>query len=112
MQVVKSVGVLSCAKIMGAIYAALGLLFLPFFLIAGVASMASGEKESAFAAIGFVTLAILAPVFYGILGLVAGALGAWLYNVFAGWLGGVQIELQPISPAIINPAGVAGPMQA
>jgi hypothetical protein len=41
MKTIKSVGVLSVAKIMGAVYAVLGLLFAPMFLLIGaVGSMA------------------------------------------------------------------------
>ena len=34
------------------------------------------------------------PIFYGVMGLLAGALGAVLYNVFAGMVGGVAIDVE------------------
>jgi cobalamin biosynthesis protein CobD/CbiB len=39
-------------------------------------------------------MGIFAPVFYGILGAIIGAIAAALYNVFAGWLGGVEMEFE------------------
>jgi hypothetical protein len=38
-------------------------------------------------------------VFYAILGVVFGALTAALYNVVAGMLGGVEIDLLSVSPS-------------
>ena len=40
-------------------------------------------------------LAMLAPVFYGVIGFIAGALTAWAYNFAAGQIGGVRLELRP-----------------
>jgi hypothetical protein len=37
---------------------------------------------------------VFLPIFYGVLGLIAGALGAVLYNVFAGLVGGIEIDVQ------------------
>ena len=35
---------------------------------------------------------ILAPVIYGAMGFVFGAIGAWIYNLVAKWLGGIEIQ--------------------
>jgi hypothetical protein len=101
MHTIKSVGVISLAKIMGAIYAALGLLFLPIFLVAGIAGSMTGGKFGAFGAVGALFLAILFPILYGALGFVAGAIGALLYNLFANWVGGIELQLQ--GPAMVQP---------
>ena len=94
MYIMRSVGVLSCAKIMGAIYGCLGLLFIPFLLLGGFISMLSGKGSDAIPAIATIVLCILAPAFYGALGFAMGAFSAWIYNIFANWLGGLRIELQ------------------
>jgi hypothetical protein len=41
-------------------------------------------------------LGIVAPFLYGAMGFVFGALGAWIYNLTAKWLGGIEIQLEPI----------------
>ncbi len=51
MHVVKSVGVMSVAKIMGLIYGCLGLIFVPFFLIVGLVGSMAGQQKSPFAGI-------------------------------------------------------------
>jgi hypothetical protein len=42
---------------------------------------------------GLVTL-VLAPVLYGVLGAMVNALMAWVYNLVAGRLGGIEIDLE------------------
>jgi hypothetical protein len=37
---------------------------------------------------------ILLPLFYGLMGFLMGMLTAALYNLIAGWLGGVELEVQ------------------
>ena len=97
---IKSVGVLSCAKMLGVLYGCMGLLFIPFALIAGLAGMAtqqaSGSNGAAGAISGAVLMVfgILAPFLYGAMGFVFGAIGAWIYNLIAKRLGGIVIQLE------------------
>jgi len=37
---------------------------------------------------------IILPIMYGIFGFIGGAIGAWIYNLVAGWIGGIEIELE------------------
>lgn len=99
MQRIKSVGVLSCAKILGILYGCMGLLCIPFLLLAGLASMAAHQANSAIGGVAMLAFGILAPVIYGAMGFVFGALGAWIYNLIANWLGGIEIQLEPL-PAV------------
>lgn len=94
MVTLRSVGVLSCAKIMGAVYGCLGLSFLPFLLIGGVAGLMIGKGSERMSGIALLALAILAPIFYGAMGFVMGAFTAWIYNIFAKWIGGVQLDFR------------------
>jgi hypothetical protein len=101
MQTIKSVGVLSVAKIMGFIYGTMALIFVPFVLLFGLlgamGAMASTEHSNPFAAlgvIGVVLIALFIPIVYGVMGFIAGAIGALIYNLMAKWVGGIQIESQ------------------
>ncbi len=109
MHIVKSVGVLSIAKIMGLIYACLGLIFAPLFLFFGLLGAIAGQGRSPFAGIFGIVLAILMPVMYGIIGFIAGAIGGLLYNLFAKLVGGFELELElrpaaPLAPYPIVPS--------
>jgi hypothetical protein len=108
MQTIRSVGVLSVAKIMGAIYFVLGLLFVPFFLFVGAMTSMAGAHNSPFAALGAISgiaMAVIVPIFYGVMGFVFGAIGALLYNLFAAWVGGIRINLQSTQTASAVSAG-------
>jgi hypothetical protein len=98
MHVIKSVKVLSVARIMGALYGALGLLFLPFILLMGLASslMPNQHGQNAFGLFFSLFFGVLAPVIYGVMGFLVGALGAFLYNLFAKWIGGIEVQVQPV----------------
>jgi len=93
--VIRRVGVLSLARLYAAIAAAVGLLAGVLVAAAGSLGSAlssSGEDLLPFA--GFGVLAIVAlPVLYGVLGFVGGAIGGALYNLFAGIVGGLEIDV-------------------
>ena len=103
MHIVKSVGVLSFAKIMGLIYGCLGLIFIPFFLLLGIAGSFAGDEKNPFAGAVGIALAVFAPILYGLMGFVIGAIGALLYNLFARLVGGFGLELT------LQPSGTVAP---
>jgi len=37
---------------------------------------------------------VFLPIFYGVMGIVMGALTAVLYNLFAGLVGGIELDIQ------------------
>ncbi len=94
MHIIKSVGVLSVAKIMGVIYGCLGLIFVPFFLLMGLVGTMAGKQQSPFAGMFGLVFAFLAPILYGVLGFIGGAIGAALYNLFAKWIGGIEVQVE------------------
>jgi hypothetical protein len=108
---VKSVGVMSFAKIMGMVYGCMGLLFVPFFLIVGLAGSFAGGNRVAFPFAGAVgvVFALLAPLLYGAMGFVFGAIGALLYNLIANWVGGFEIELTPQPAGLVAPYPIVPP---
>jgi membrane associated rhomboid family serine protease len=117
MHIVKSVGVMSVAKIFGMIYGCMGLIFVPFFLIIAVigsfAGSLTGQANNPFAGIFGVVFAIFMPLLYGAFGFIGGAIGALLYNLFAKWVGGFELELEAkptvlTAPYPIVPAATSG----
>lgn len=94
--VIKKIGPLSLAKISGTLYAILGLVFGALFsLIALTGGVTSGSSEAfGFEALMGAGAVILFPIFYGAIGFVAAFVSAWLYNLLAGVVGGIELELQ------------------
>lgn len=94
--VVKRFGVLSVAKVYGALTAAMGLLLGLGVAAASALGMglSEGDEPAIIAAMLGVGAIIFLPLFYGVLGALMGGLSAALYNLFAGMVGGVKIEVE------------------
>ena len=94
--VIKRIGPVSCAKITGTLYAILGLVIGGVFslvaLAGGFASNTSGA--AGVGAIVGVGAVVIFPILYGGIGFVATLIGAWLYNVLAGMVGGIELDVQ------------------
>ena len=96
MMIIRRVGPLSFAKLSGTLYALLGLLVGGVFsMIAMAGGFASDELAGrGIAAVLGVGAIIVFPIFYGVMGFVATLIGAWLYNLVAGIVGGVELDVQ------------------
>lgn len=94
--IVKRVGVMSLAKVMAVIYAGIGLIAgICVALLSLVAGGALGQHGASGLGMGFgFGSIILFPILYGVLGFVGGIISAWLYNLVAGSIGGVELDLQ------------------
>lgn len=98
---VRHLGVAQLAKTMGVLDALLGLVFaVCFFLIGSVVPTSGLGKTFPMGGIGVV---VLIPLLYGFFGYIIGALIAWLYNVVAGWTGGVEFDLQSMESESTGP---------
>ena len=94
--IIKRLGPVSCAKIAGTLYAIVGLV------VGGIISLVAlaggfGSDTSAPPGIGAIIgigSVVMFPIFYGSLAFVAALIGAWLYNVLAKTVGGIQLEVQ------------------
>ena len=100
--VIRHVGVWSVARLYGALSAAMGVLIGACFALIGLAGGAAGMTAAdaspgsgAFAMMFGVGAIIFLPIFYGLLGLIGGAIAAALYNLFAGMFGGIHLEVEP-----------------
>ncbi|HKZ45086.1 MAG TPA: hypothetical protein VJ343_00075 [archaeon] len=96
MQELKSVDMMSYAKISGAIGAIGGfVLGVIVALFAGVGVGLMYEMPGAGLVGGAVGIAaiIIFPIMYAVIGFVSAAVGALLYNFVASKIGGVKIEL-------------------
>lgn len=92
--VIKRVRPLSAAKITGTLYAILGLLFGACFslvALAGGLAADDGPARLVGAAFGIGSI-VFFPLIYGVMGFLMTLLMAWLYNVVAGMVGGIEIE--------------------
>jgi hypothetical protein len=84
-QRIRRFGVGQTAKVLGVLYALLGLVFAPFLVIAALFA-----PDTAGFGIGF---AIAIPIVYGVVGFIFTAIGCLIYNLVAGWVGGIEIDV-------------------
>lgn len=93
---IRRFGVLQTSLFVGALYAILtAVIFIPIALIVlAVGAATSGGEELLGGAVGMVVLAVLAPIFYGLTGFIFTAIGCLVYNSLAGWIGGIEVELE------------------
>ena len=84
-QQIRRFGIGQTAKVIGVLYALMGLVFVPIFLISAMFA----PKETGLGT-GF---AFALPILYGVCGFIFTAIGCAIYNVVAGWVGGVEVEL-------------------
>ena len=95
MKKIKKIRPLSFGKILGMVYAIMGLIFgglVTIVAIFGNTFFASegGNIGTVVFGIGAV---IFMPIFYGTLGFVFGIISAGIFNIAAKWAGGLEIEI-------------------
>lgn len=102
-RILKKIGPLSLAKIYGVMMFVMALLIaIPYglFIIiwSVVGGTAAGGNEGLMlgggGAVMGILVMILMPIIYGLMGFVGGALTAFLYNIFAKFVGGVEVEVE------------------
>ena len=97
--VIRRVGVASAARIAGALYAVIGLIAGCIVAMVSLvsANIMAGASQSDLppwiAPMFGVGAIVIAPIFYGVMGLVVGALTAAIYNLVAGMAGGLEVDV-------------------
>ena len=85
----------STALTVAILYFVLAVLIVPIVYLAS--RNAPGEALPGFTF-------VLGPFLYAVFGYVFAAIGCWLYNIVAGWAGGIALTLEP-DGAGADPAG-------
>jgi hypothetical protein len=100
---IKRVGPLSCAKIAGLIYGAAGLVVGGVVFMFAILRLAFSDAHADLTASALSRVARTAislgaivafPILYGAIAFVFALIGAWLYNLVAAAVGGVEIEVE------------------
>ncbi len=96
----KRIAPLQAGKMLAVIYGCLGLIFLPFFVLAGMlgafAQHAQSEQAAPAALLGgvFIGMALVFPIMYAAMGFLLGVIGSAVYNLVARWIGGLEFEVE------------------
>ena len=98
MTVLRRINPISAFKVGLIINGFLGLILGALCTAASIAGVALARQAhislfgTSGAYVGFFAV-ILCPIFYGLVGGVGAAIGAAIYNVASGWIGGLEIEI-------------------
>jgi hypothetical protein len=94
--IINRIGPLSFAKLSAVLYAMMGLVVGGIFsLVAFVGGFASDtEGPTAFGGMISAAAIVVFPFLYGAMGFVVTLVGAWLYNLAAGIVGGVEVDIR------------------
>lgn len=97
--VIRQIRLGSAVKLFGAFYAMIGLLIGACFSLLAIAGLSlpssSGDAAPGWLGAAFGLLAIVvAPIFYGVIGVISGVVTAALYNLTAGIVGGLEVDVQ------------------
>jgi len=106
---IRKLGILSVAKIYAVMLLVMSLLisipyglFIIIFALIGGAGAGAQDGLAGLAVggggviIGLVVMIGL-PIMYSIMGFIGGALTALVYNIFAGMVGGIEIEVENVA---------------
>ena len=95
--VIRRIGPLSFAKITGVLYGLMGLIFgaiISLVSLVGGAFAPPGSDAGPMGMLFGAAAVVVLPIFYGVLGFVMSLIAAALYNLAAGWVGGIEIDVQ------------------
>lgn len=95
MKTIQQIDIMSAAKIQAVLAAVFGFIAGIFIAMGSVLGAVFGASQEAgvVGVIFGVGAFIFLPVIYGVIGFVAGALSAWMYNLVASKIGGIRIQL-------------------
>lgn len=101
--VIRKIGVVSCGKMSGALYALVGLIIgacVALISLLGAGAAMASQNEGGAGALGGmfgaafgIGAVVLFPLFYGFIGFIGGLITALLYNLVAGIVGGVELDV-------------------
>lgn len=99
----------SAARVAGVMYAILGLvagIFIALVSMASAGFLAGARNDDLpawFAPLFGIGAVVIFPILYGVMGLIFGAATAAVYNLVAGMVGGLDLELEQPG-AVVRPA--------
>lgn len=90
----KSIAPLQLGKILGLLYGLVSLLVIPIFLLVGIGTAIGGGQGSGAPAGVMIGFALVAPFLYAAMGFLTGLIGAFVYNLVASWVGGIEVQVE------------------
>ncbi|MBP7460322.1 MAG: hypothetical protein KBA26_03460 [Candidatus Delongbacteria bacterium] len=90
---IRRLGVLSVAKLYGILTGLIGLLAGVMLAIVGSVMKNLSPSLGMISDFGMAAVIVM-PIIYGLIGFIVGAVIAWIYNLLAGLIGGIEVDLE------------------
>lgn len=93
--IIRRIGPMSIARLSGMLYAVIGLVLGGIISLIAMAGGFGSDSDGAvpFGGLMGVGAVLVLPICYGLLGFIATLIAAWLYNVAAGVVGGIEVDI-------------------
>jgi hypothetical protein len=99
---IRRFGVMKTATVAAVMYMVVVAIFVvPFALLVAIAGTGDGLQGGLG---GALVLGVVAIFGYGLLGWVFTALACLIYNLVAGWVGGIEVQVETVAPPPALPA--------
>ena len=106
---IRRFGVIKTATVVAVMYMVIVAVFVvPFLLLALIVAPTQGSNATGGIA-GILVFGLLAIFGYGFLGWVFTAIAAAIYNLAAGWVGGIEVQIETVAPPPPMPVWAASP---
>lgn len=95
--ILQRINAISCGRLLGALYAGIGFMVGVLFSLlslAGVVAANPQEEGIVVPSIVGIGAFIILPVLYGLMGFIGDIIFAFLYNVVASVVGGIEFDMQ------------------
>jgi hypothetical protein len=105
---IRRFGVVKTANVVAVMYVVvIAIVFVPIAILAIVFGGASGSANAMGGVVALLVFGFVAALFYAVIGWIFTALACAVYNLAARWIGGIELEIEPVAPPPSLPAWTA-----
>jgi hypothetical protein len=105
---IRRFNVVKTATVVAVMYMVIIAVFVVPFLILFAFVGIAGSSQQAQGGVGaLLGIGIFAILFYAILGWIFTAIACVIYNLVAGWIGGIEVQVEPVAPPPPPPAWIS-----
>ena len=102
---IRRFGIMKTATVAAIMYViVVAIFFVPATLILGIAGSSTGSANVGAGVGALIVAGIIAALVYGIVGFIFTAVACAVYNLAAGWVGGIEVQVEGMTPPSAPPA--------
>lgn len=96
MYTIRRFSVMKTATVVAVMYVVIvGIFIIPFLILAVLFGRGDGAAAGT---VGLLVFGLLAALLYGVIGWIFTAIACAVYNLAAGWVGGIEVQVDQVTP--------------